>query len=284
MVLLPGVSRFDNIRDQIREYLNGVGFKNDRIAFIPLSGYGGENLTEPYPACTWYSGPTVLQALEGLEAPPNSIDKPLRVCVSDVFVSQAFGLAAIGKIDSGALCKGSQLTLMPSSVPCTVRGLYDQQGNMLEAAYAGETATISLSELPPDSLSAGCVLSDPNNCIQSCTRIEGRILTHNSAVPLLKGSTLMLHSHSVSVQATVSRLLSLLDRTGGVIAKKPRCIPKNSAALVEITLSKPVVLDVSSNSKTLGRFTLRDVGQSVGFGVITKILPASSKSKDKLNC
>ena len=45
-------------------YLKWIGYKVENILFIPISGWKGENLTELSPIMPWYTGPTLLEALD----------------------------------------------------------------------------------------------------------------------------------------------------------------------------------------------------------------------------
>lgn len=59
--------RFDEINDRLRSFLvDEAGFGFDRIWFIPISGFLGENLTKPSTVAKlvhWYSGPCLLELI-----------------------------------------------------------------------------------------------------------------------------------------------------------------------------------------------------------------------------
>ena len=50
-----------------------------------------------------------------------------------------------------------------------------------------------------------------------------------------------------------------------------RCLTKNSSAIVEIEVSRPLSLEVYSDCKDLGRFMLRYAGNTVAAGLIIKV-------------
>ena len=63
-------------------------------------------------------------------------------------------------------------------------------------------------------------------------------------------------------QATVKKLVAMINKaTGEPMPKgkgsKPRCLVKNSNAVVEIVTEQPICLELYSNIKELGRFMLR---------------------------
>jgi len=59
--------------------LKKVGYNPAKIPFIPISGWTGDNMLERSPNLTWYKGPTLLEALDAVDAPKRPTDKPLRL-------------------------------------------------------------------------------------------------------------------------------------------------------------------------------------------------------------
>eukprot|EP00913_Durusdinium_trenchii_P025756 g24172.t1 len=59
-----------------------VGFKQSSVNFVPLSGFSGENMLErKEPKLSWWTGPTLVEALDQLPPPPRpSSTAPLRLC------------------------------------------------------------------------------------------------------------------------------------------------------------------------------------------------------------
>jgi elongation factor 1 alpha-like protein len=51
----------------------------------------------------------------------------------------------------------------------------------------------------------------------------------------------------------------------------PRCLVKNSSAIVEIEVDRPVCLELYANFKDLGRFMLRASGTTVAAGLVTEV-------------
>ena len=59
----------------------------------------------------------------------------------------------------------------------------------------------------------------------------------------------LLHHHSVNEPATVSKVVSLLNKsTGEVLKERPRFVPKNSSAVVELRFGRPVCLETYSGT------------------------------------
>jgi len=59
--------------------LKKIGYNPDKIPFIPISGWLGDNMIEKSDNMKWYTGPCLLEALDVLEPPKRPKDKPLRL-------------------------------------------------------------------------------------------------------------------------------------------------------------------------------------------------------------
>lgn len=83
------VERYTFIKGQVGPFLKSIGFREDHISFVPISGLEGINLSDTpkdIPLLTkWYSGPHLIEILDNLKAPKRNSNKPLRVCVYDYY-------------------------------------------------------------------------------------------------------------------------------------------------------------------------------------------------------
>ena len=87
-----------------------------------------------------------------------------------------------------------------------------------------------------------------------------------------------LFHHSRDVPASISRLISVLDRSNGSVVKnKPRVLTKNMSAEVEVSLrgsvysgpasrALPVPLEPFAVNKEMGRILIRRGGETIGAG------------------
>jgi len=90
----------------------------------------------------------------------------------------------------------------------------------------------------------------------------------------------VLHYLSMNEQATVTKLVGMVDRaTGETKQKNPRFLPKNSTAIVEIKTLKPLCIETYKDYKELGRFTLRSSGKTVAAGIVQQLLDPVTTAK-----
>src|SRR3990170_4664480 len=98
--------RYDEIKNEVSRMLKMVGFKTEKINFIPVSGWTGDNLLKKSEKMTWYTGPTLIDGLDYLEVPAKPTNKPLRVPIQDVYSITGIGTVPVGRVETGVLKPG----------------------------------------------------------------------------------------------------------------------------------------------------------------------------------
>uniref|UniRef100_A0A669BWQ8 HBS1-like protein n=1 Tax=Oreochromis niloticus TaxID=8128 RepID=A0A669BWQ8_ORENI len=266
--------RFQEIISKLGHFLKQAGFKESDVFYIPTSGLSGENLatrSSVSQLTSWYSGLSLLEQIDAFKAPQRSVDKPFRLCVSDVFKDQGSGFCVTGKIEAGHIQTGDRILAMPPNETCTVKGitLHDEA---LDWAAAGDHVSLTLTGMDIIKINMGCVFCDPKEPIRVCTRFRARVLIFNIEIPITQGFPVLLHYQTVSEPATIRKLISVLHKSSGeVLKKKPKCLSKGMNAIVEIQTQRPVSLELYKDYKELGRFMLRYVGSTIAAGVVTEI-------------
>ncbi|XP_074804562.1 HBS1-like protein [Natator depressus] len=266
--------RFQEITSKLGQFLKQAGFKESDVAYIPTSGLGGENLVtscQSSELTEWYKGKCLLEQIDSFKPPQRSVDKPFRLCVSDVFKDQGSGFCVTGKIEAGYIQTGDRLLAMPPNETCTAKGitLHDEP---VDWAAAGDHVSLTLTGMDIIKINVGCIFCGLKEPIKTCTRFRARVLIFNIEVPITKGFPVLLHYQTVSEPATIRRLLSILHKsTGEVTKKKPKVLTKGQNALIELQTQRPVALELYKDFKELGRFMLRYSGSTIAAGVVTEI-------------
>jgi elongation factor 1-alpha len=84
------------------------------------------------------------------------------------------------------------------------------------------------------------------------------------------------------VAARITEIQAKLDpRTGQVVEKNPQFLKMGDAAIVKFKPIKPMVIEKFSEFPQLGRFAMRDMGKTVGIGVVIDVKPAKVEIKKK---
>ncbi|KAM9315954.1 HBS1-like protein [Gastrophryne carolinensis] len=274
--------RFQEVTSKLGHFLKQAGFKDSDVSYIPTSGLSGENLAKAsqiQELTSWYKGPCLIGQIDSFKAPQRSIDKPFRLCASDVFKDQGSGFCVTGKIEAGYVQTGDRLLAMPPNETCTVKGiaLHDEA---VDWAAAGDHVSLTLTGMDIIKINVGCVFCNLSEPIKACTRFRARILVFNFDVPITQGFPVIIHYQTVSEPATIRRLISVLHKsTGEVIKKKPKCLTKGMNAIIELQTQRPIALELYKDFKELGRFMLRYSGSSIAAGVVTEVDAAVKAAK-----
>ena len=301
--------RFEHIKAIVLDFLKQNGFKEARITFVPVSGLTGVNISnsdkmedeEGWKALKkWYKGPTLLEALDGFSPAKRGYEKPLRAIVTDVS-SEGKNVTVRGRVVQGFIQSGDNVVVLPVGDDATVvrvdRGKAEQQGSSPYSfaspsstttpsnsandaqfdniALAGDTVEMTLANIDPARLMTGCVICHPHPSLRPKVqrRFEARIsVMERLAVPIIRGSQVLLHMHSIDVPAVMSKLVSSEKRGDGKPRQNPRVLTGGVTATVEITMSEKLVIEESNECKALGRFVLRRGGDTIAVGLIDKLL------------
>ncbi|XP_078255872.1 HBS1-like protein isoform X1 [Rhinoraja longicauda] len=266
--------RFKEISNKLGQFLKQAGFKDSDVAYVPTAGLTGENLTtrSQVPGLrTWYNGPCLLEQIDCFKSPQRPVEKPFRLCVSDVFKDQGSGFNVTGKIEAGYVQTGDRVLVVPPNETCTVKGISLHE-EPLDWAAAGDQVILTITGVDIIKINVGCIFCDQKAPIKTCTRFRARVLIFNIEMPVTQGLPVLLHYQTLSEPCSIRKLVSVLHKSSGeVLKKKPKCLTKGQNALIELQTQRPVSLELYKDFKELGRFMLRYGGSTIAAGVVTEI-------------
>ncbi|MDD5148567.1 MAG: elongation factor 1-alpha, partial [Candidatus ainarchaeum sp.] len=102
------------------------------------------------------------------------------------------------------------------------------------------------------------------------------VLNHPTAIPI--GYTPVFHLHTAQLSCTITEIQKKLDvKTGQVKEENPKFLKTGDAAVVKIVPTKPVVVEEYKKFPQLGRFAIRDMGQTVAAGIVLSVTPRDKK-------
>ena len=263
--------RYEEVKDGVSRLLKMVGYDPAQIHFVPTSGWTGDNLVNKSENMPWYKGPTLLEALDDFKLPPKPTDKPLRIPVQEVYTIRGVGTTPVGKVETGELKPGDDVVFMPSGEKGKVNSI-ETHYTKIDKAGPGDNIGFNVKGVPKDKLRRGEVVSHPNNPCRVAKAFTGRIFIINHPTAVGEGYTPVLHLHTAQVAVRFDKLLSKLDpRTGQVVEENPAYLRTGEAAMVRFVPLMPTAMEVFKDYPQLGRFALRDMGTTIGAGVVTEI-------------
>lgn len=266
--------RFMDVHTKLNTFLRQAGFKDNDVRYIPCSGLTGENLIEKSnrSEAAWYKGPTLVKVIDTFKSPERPISKPFRLSINDICKGGGTAPAVHGRVETGRVSVGSKVCIQPLGDVAVVKALTTEESSE-QTVFAGSYVNVALSNIDLENISIGYVLCDIEKPIPVTTKFEARIVIFNIVLPITKGYTLLLHLLSFVDSVVIRKLNAELNKvTGEQVKKRPRCLLKNTAAIITIETNRPICIELYKDFKEFGRFMLRDAGVTVAAGLITKIL------------
>ncbi|KAF7331874.1 HBS1-like protein [Mycena kentingensis (nom. inval.)] len=281
-------SRYDEICALLQPFLSQSGYHHSKTKFVPVGAMQGVNLAlcdseEAKQLSTWYNGPTLVDLLDQLEAPTRDITIPMRFPIANIFKGQGSGTYVSGRLLCGVVQVGEKVRILPGDETGVIKSIEVEEENVAWAS-AGSNATLSLVAVDPIQLTIGSILCPPTDAVPLALSFTARIIIFDIQVPIITGAMVELFHHSRDVPATISKLVSTLDRSSGKVLKSnPRVLAKASSAEVQITLrppggsgpssvARPIPVEPYAVNKAMGRILVRREGETIAAGVIMAVL------------
>jgi len=275
-------SRFTEIKDEVSKFLKKVGYKPEKIPFIPISGWTGDNMMEKSENMPWYKGMCMVQALDDIKPPKRPSDKPLRLPLQDVYKIGGIGTVPVGRVETGILKPGMVVLFAPTGVTSDVKSV-EMHHEALEQAVPGDNVGFNVKGLSIKDLKRGFVASDSkNDPAQGVASFTAQVIVLNHPNGFGAGYTPVLDCHTAHIACKFVELQSKLDkRTGKKLEDNPVKIKSGEACIALLEPSKPLCVEAYADYAPLGRFAVRDMRQTVAVGVIKAVTKGSVVTKGK---
>lgn len=269
--------KFEAAKTAVTALLKPLGFKMEEVQFVAYSGLMGDNVAKKSDKTPWYKGPTLLEALDMLKVPPKPTDKPLRLPIQDVYSISGFGTVPVGRVETGILKAGDMVCIMPSNIKTEVKSI-EMHHQQLQKAEPGDNVGFNIKGVEKKNLRRGDVVGPANNPPTVVSEFKAQVIVLHHQNVIAKGYTPVFHIHTAQIACMFSELLERKDpKTGQTIEKNPQTLKTGDVAIVMIKPTKPLVVEKYSEFPQLGRFAIRDMGETVGAGVVLEVTPATTK-------
>jgi len=256
-------SRYDEIVSQYGDYLRELGVQP--TAFIPISAREGDLITQASPQMPWYTGPSILTALDAFAEPQPNTQLPLRFLVQDVYRFDARRIIA-GRIESGTLKVGDSILFSPSNLLSTVKSFeqWPENGTPKQQASAGESVGITLED--QIFVERGQVGSHEQDAPMLTNQIHARLFWLHD-MPLKPGMRYSLKLGTASYKAEVKQITQTLD-TDSLAHHSAQEVTKHQVAEVLFSIRGMAAIDDYQALPQMGRFVLFDQYDVAGGGII----------------
>jgi bifunctional enzyme CysN/CysC len=255
---------FHHLELDYRAFLKPFGI--EPLNFIPMSAKHGHNIVKPSEKMGWFSGPTLLTALDHLQQPPAPIDRPLRFVLQDIYRFDERRLLA-GRIESGQLKVGDELIFWPDRKRSRVKSIESWPPDLnRKEAHAGQSIAITLEE--QIFVQRGHIASHADHGPVESRSFSARVFWLHDE-PLQVGQSYTLKLATQQVEARLTRIDRLMDSATLTPLNESRSsIGRNEVAELVWQSRRPLAFDNSDIIQETSRFVVVQDGRIGGGGII----------------
>uniref|UniRef100_H2ZWY2 G1 to S phase transition 1 n=1 Tax=Latimeria chalumnae TaxID=7897 RepID=H2ZWY2_LATCH len=221
--------------------------------------------------CTFISALPFIPYLDNLPNFNRSVDGPVRLPIVDKY--KDMGTVVLGKLESGSICKGQQLVMMPNKHTVEVLGLLSDDVET-ECAGPGENLKLRLKGIEEEEILPGFILCDLNNLCHSGRTFDAQIVIIEHKSIICPGYNAVLHIHTCIEEVEITAFICLVDKKSGEKSKtRPRFVKQDQVCIARLRTAGTICLETFKDFTQMGRFTLRDEGKTIAIGKVLKLVP-----------
>ncbi len=256
--------RFKEVEKALLEFLGSINIKPTYI--IPISAKDGDNIAKKSENMPWYTGMTVLEALDTFETLESPTELPLRFPIQDVYKFDDKRILA-GRVEAGVLKKGAKLLFLPSNNESIITTIEDMNGE-LQKASAGKSTGITIEH--PLFVERGEVACDPEKDKPTVTtRFKGKVFWM-SKLPFEKAEKIILKLATQEVECVAEKIEKKLDSsTLEVLEEDASGLKEWEVGEIIFKTDAPVVIEGFNETPELGRFVLVKGEDVCAGGIVT---------------
>jgi bifunctional enzyme CysN/CysC len=242
------------------------------VTTIPMCARDGDNVTAPSRRMPWYSGTTLLTALEGADPTSHVAERTFRMPVQLVVRPDHTFRGYAGTVATGTIRPGAMLVNANSATEAAVSRIVTMDGDLAEAV-PGQAVTLVLDR--EIDVSRGDVLAaaPPPALADQVTAW----VVWMDETPLFRGRAYTVMLGARSVVGTVTDITNRLD-VDTLLEVPVRELALNEIGRVTISLGQRVACERYAVSRELGGFILIDrlTRNTVGAGMVTELRAGAS--------
>ena len=263
--------RFDEVKAEVGKLLASVGYKLDAIQFVPIASLPGDNVAKKSDKMAWWTGPTLLDAINALNAPEKPTNLPLRLPIQDVYNITGIGVVPVGRIETGVLKVNDKVIAVPGREGKGISGeckSIEMHHEQMTQAEPGDNVGLSIRGFGKKDVARGDVIGHPDTPPTVATEFTAQVVVLNHPSVITVGYTPVFHIHTAQVACRVEAIEKKLNpATGEVLQENPDFIKNGDAAILRIKPVQPLVIEKKSDIPQMANFAIRDSGATVAAGM-----------------
>lgn len=286
--------RYEEVKNEMKDVLVKVGwpkmFVEKAVAFIPVSGFKGDNLLTQSTNMPWWTGQdvvdprtkavtrvtTLLDALNNMvKIPPRNLEKPLRIPISQVLKIKGVGDVLTGRVEQGKVSPGDEVKFIPTdseALPCTGKVFsVEMHHKSLDFAAAGDNVGMSIKGLDKSNMpkSGDVMVLKKDNSLRKAKSFIAQVQVVDHPGELKKGFTPIVFCRTARSACRITNILWRIGKeTSWEKADNPAYIKAGDSAEVEFTPQQPFCVEGFDQCEGLARMTIMDGNTCVMLGKV----------------
>ena len=268
---------YTKIKTEMSALLKTVGINPEKVAFLAISAFMGDNIVKKSDKMPWYKGPTLMEQLDLFEPPKKPTTLPLRMPLQDVYEITGIGTVPVGKIETGIMKIGQKVIILPGrsgkGVPGEVKTI-EMHHEQLPEGFAGDNVGVNIRGIGKKDVARGDVICDAAKPATLVEEFTAQIAVINHPTVIAKGYTPVFHVHTAQVPCQFMEIIKKIDpKTGQASAEKVDFIKNGDVAVVKLKPMGNLVIEKQADNPNMSRFAIRDAGATVAAGVCIDLVP-----------
>ena len=270
--------RYKECINKLTAFLKGLGYnpKTD-LMFMPIAAQQTKGIKDRVPKdiAPWAGQyPSLLEYLDSMQTLERKVTAPFMMPIAAKY--RDMGTMVEGKIEAGIMKKEVKYLMMPSRAEIQISAMYGETEDEITVATCGEQVRLRIKGAEEEDIYPGFVLCSSKRPVHCVAAFEAQIRLLELKSILSAGFNCVLHIHSATEEVTFAALLHKLEPKTNRKSKKPPGFAKqgmNIVARLEIMGGAgSVCVERFEDYPQMGRFTLRDQGQTIAIGKVTKLI------------
>lgn len=266
--------RYDEIVGKLKPFLKKkMGLDS---TFMPISAQTGIGVKDRIPkdVAPWNKSPSLLEFLDGMAKLERNLNAPFMMPVGAKY--RDLGTMIEGRVEAGVIQKTSNYIMMPNREEVGISALYGETEDEIPHAACGDQVRIRVRGVEEEDIMPGFVLCSPKRLVHCVHEFEAQINIVELKSILSAGFNCVMHVHAATEEVTFATLLHKLEpKTGRKSKRPPPFAAKGQAIIARLQVTSgggKICVERFEDYPQLGRFTLRDQGQTIAVGKITKLI------------
>lgn len=256
--------RFELIEKEYRKFLSSLGIKPRY--FIPISAKHGEGIVQRAVSMPWYTGPTVMDALDSFKLVPPALDKPLRFVVQDVYRFDERRIVA-GRLEAGSVKVGDRILFSPGGRISSVKTIERWNSATVGQAAAGESVGLTLTEQV--FVERGSIGSAEQTPPFELARLKVRLFWLGRE-PFRKGRAYKIKLATQEALCEIDSIEKVIDAStlDPIVHPDGEYVGRHEVAELTLHTKRPIAFDLHDEIAATGRFVIVDRFEVAGGGII----------------